>query len=413
MLTLLGFAAVFAPCGVEQLLHRFWVGRLATMSDDEATAELQRIAALGDTSLRPLAAALESPRESVARTAMGLLLSKLDSYRQLPASQAETKLAEMAAALVGESDRFGPTAAESAALLAGRIVSWPFADDGTRRREIIEAAEKLLRGAPRSDRRPQLATAPLSTEADLFDSHTSDRALASASLDENRVFDLVAPLPGGGNRPEPPDDGAGFVTPPEPEPDLPAIRFVESENSSHAASGRAAVSDEQRPETGRAAALTAHTHDSTQSSHRVAASESGHVGNDSRAAGHEPRLYGVLRQLASNDPNLRQAAEAELLALGFNNTERWVARRSVDADPTVRRQLAETLPRMTGVNAPPWLLWLSRDSDARVRHEAMAVLATTGDPEILRRVEQLAERDKDHEIRGDLGKDPERRTLRR
>ena len=43
----------------------------------------------------------------------------------------------------------------------------------------------------------------------------------------------------------------------------------------------------------------------------------------------------------------------------------------------------------------PWLLRLTQDSDAEVRLAALTLLATTGDPTMLNRVQQIARQDRD------------------
>ena len=83
---------------------------------------------------------------------------------------------------------------------------------------------------------------------------------------------------------------------------------------------------------------------------------------------------------------------------GFSEVQLELSRRLLDPDPDVRRELARTLPAMQSVDAGPWLMWLAEDKDPDVRLEAISVLGTTGDPAILRKIEELARRDSDPRI---------------
>ncbi len=53
---------------------------------------------------------------------------------------------------------------------------------------------------------------------------------------------------------------------------------------------------------------------------------------------------------------------------------------------------------MPGIDAQVWLVWLSRDENPDVRLAAMTVMATTADPNVLRRIEQMARTDADPRI---------------
>jgi hypothetical protein len=67
-------------------------------------------------------------------------------------------------------------------------------------------------------------------------------------------------------------------------------------------------------------------------------------------------------------------------------------------DPIVRRQLAEALPRASNVDVKPWLLALCQDTNADVRYTAAGIMATTSDPDLLRRVQELSRTDSDPRI---------------
>jgi len=54
-----------------------------------------------------------------------------------------------------------------------------------------------------------------------------------------------------------------------------------------------------------------------------------------------------------------------------------------------------TLPELRSIDAMPWLLRLTRDDEAEVRLAALTLLATTGDPTMLSRVQEIARQDHD------------------
>ena len=76
----------------------------------------------------------------------------------------------------------------------------------------------------------------------------------------------------------------------------------------------------------------------------------------------------------------------------------------VDPSAARRRELAETLPGLRSIDARRWLKLLAFDEDADVRLTAMTLLATTGDPALVRFVRERAERDADGRIRDQLGR---------
>jgi len=102
--------------------------------------------------------------------------------------------------------------------------------------------------------------------------------------------------------------------------------------------------------------------------------------------------------LRAHEPSRRRRAEEELRALGFEALQLELALQLTDPNPTVRRELAESLPAMPGIDARTWLVWLSRDQNADVRLTAMSVMATTGDLNLMRRIEQMARRDVDPRV---------------
>ena len=109
--------------------------------------------------------------------------------------------------------------------------------------------------------------------------------------------------------------------------------------------------------------------------------------------------FELLHRLSLPDKQEAARARTELLRRGLTEVDFDLARRLFDADPAVRKQLARTLPELRSIDATPWLLHLSKDADAEVRLTAITLMATSGDPALLERVEQIAAEDEDPRIR--------------
>jgi hypothetical protein len=103
----------------------------------------------------------------------------------------------------------------------------------------------------------------------------------------------------------------------------------------------------------------------------------------------------VMRGMQADESGTVAEARAELVRRGFSEVHLELARRLFDPDPEVRKQLVRTLPQLHSIDAMPWLLRLTQDGDAEVRLAALTLLATTGDPTMLSRVEEIARQDHD------------------
>jgi hypothetical protein len=104
----------------------------------------------------------------------------------------------------------------------------------------------------------------------------------------------------------------------------------------------------------------------------------------------------LFAQLKSGDA---ETAEAELTRRGYTYRQIEVGKHLASKDPEERRRWTEALPGMRGINTKDWLLLLSRDENAEVRRAAVTLMATSQDPEMLARVEEVARIDPDAAIR--------------
>jgi hypothetical protein len=106
----------------------------------------------------------------------------------------------------------------------------------------------------------------------------------------------------------------------------------------------------------------------------------------------------LMRRLRSDSEAQQTAARRELLRRGFSEVDLELARQLFSPDVSARKQLALAVPRLASVDAVRWLMWLAADPQPEVRRAAITTLATTGDPRLLDRVEELARKDSDQQI---------------
>ena len=112
-----------------------------------------------------------------------------------------------------------------------------------------------------------------------------------------------------------------------------------------------------------------------------------------------PPLAEVLERLHAATPEDRQSARDQLTSRGLSPQQIALGEALTSPEASIRRRAVETLPSLSQVDAKPWLLWLSHDADFGVRRSVVAILATSGEPELQRRVVEMAVDDPDESVR--------------
>ncbi len=110
-------------------------------------------------------------------------------------------------------------------------------------------------------------------------------------------------------------------------------------------------------------------------------------------------LIELLSQLHVNDAPQATAAERELLRRGCSQRQIEIGRALTSPLASERRRWADALPHLADIDAKPWLLWLSRDADADVRRTVVTLMATSREPELLRRLAEIAATDENEVVR--------------
>jgi len=367
----------FAP--IDRLLAWKWRCQIDAADDREALGEVRRIAGLGEAGLADLAPLLGSERLCVAEAVRQALDDEMRRWPRLDPDSRRRRQLILARALADQIELFSPDARCVASDIALRILAVIPATDASES-AIVAACDQVLRASAVQRRARLLARRP--------GSESEAQRRGSAEFEENRMPRL-ATLPGGNLFPsglDSPSSDAIVEREERVEEDRRTLASNEPARLPEPSAEEmdAAVETDEELE---AAAATLH--------HHVAPTgdETEEEAGDEAAA--------VLRwmfALRANEPSRRHRAEEELKALGFEALQLELAMQLTDPNPVVRRQLAESLPAMPGIDARTWLVWLSRDQHPDVRLAAMSVMATTGDLNIMRRIEQMARRDVDPRV---------------
>lgn len=121
--------------------------------------------------------------------------------------------------------------------------------------------------------------------------------------------------------------------------------------------------------------------------------------------------WALLGDLQSPGTPQASAAAAELHRRGFSLREIEIGKHLTSADAAERTKYTEQLPS-SGIAVKPWLIYLSSDPDAEVRRAAVAIMATSNDPELKAKLRELAITDADEVVRDQAAKSARPATMR-
>jgi len=389
---------------------------LATLPDDEVETSVRRLAELGDAGLSALAASLASDRAAVRQAAHHVLLEEVDRWELLSEGAIASRLEALAHVLAENAPRMDAENRRLAADLALRLLVWPHEADSRPSPWLADCEAVLATAVEHGHPTGSSATAILAAKG-ASGPKQSPPIPASPGLSDlaTTLADKVQ-LPGGELPLEmsPMPASGGFVEP----------RIVRNEPAQSAEPRRLQVpinsrsldgdngdannddDDEQPGATNRPARLPSAAGNSRPTALGLQArrqSLGGPPANDT-AAWQQLQPRDVMRRLHVSDPQVVQAARVELGRRGIKGSLVDLARRATDPDPTVRRQLAESLPSLPGIDARPWLVELSYDENAQVRATAVTLMATSGDLELVHRLEQISRDDPDDYTRAQAAK---------
>ena len=383
----------------EQWSAQYWRRQLADAQEGELPQVVERLAARGTDGIGALVDGLASPRESVQREVRLALDDEVNRWMRLPNREASERIGRLASALASQAETIQASSKPFAADLATRLLLWPTDGAVVDRSRMVAECEQVLRAAhARGDasvdeawRRQRDSALAAQTSADRWASAlpvATHEKLPPATLQAPVLSPLVSvPLPADST--EPPrrlrPDGATARINPARGTKRPAAR-----NPLRAAANQPAQTEDQ----------SADRTDWSQTLDESAGSESvkpaSAVSESDQFSGRKSLdLFG---QLSFNNI-AAAAAEAELTRRGFTHRQIEVGKHLTSTDAEERRRWAEALPGLRGVDTKQWLLILSRDESADVRRAAVILMATSQDPQMLARVEEVARDDPEPALR--------------
>lgn len=113
------------------------------------------------------------------------------------------------------------------------------------------------------------------------------------------------------------------------------------------------------------------------------------------------RIMQLLEALHDSNPQTAESARQKLAEIGLSDDDIQVGWRLRHPDPSVRQKLAESLGESAGPEHADLILELTKDSNRQVRLAALeAVRALPKNPQLRKRVRQIADSDGDPIVRG-------------
>jgi hypothetical protein len=375
----------------DSYLLKSWESELSTLPDQDVEVRLEQIAALGERSLPTLVAALHSERQVVAATAASVLRRTLAELELRSTDESSRIVAGLAQELAARSNRPGPHSAPASTQFATRLLLWPINRkliDGER---LVADCEVIIRSAKRTTRGP----VAVPTDEDV---HAQD-GLAST---RNGVgpAEILTPIAGGGlpmqlmDAPPLPPQNARILPQAPAATSTAPLHFipVQAPRALDTLPGYAADEVAKQP-TSQPPAV-----DSRESLELRRDTVSVPIGATVRPDLRAMADLDLMQKLADDNESLAREAVDELYRRGFQTKHFRLAELLVDPDPNVRLALVRRLPQMPGIDSRPWLLWLSRDQEPAVRKAAVAVIATSSDSALQRRVRELEREETDEEV---------------
>jgi hypothetical protein len=362
----------------ELVLAKVAEEELADAADATVPGVLRKLAALGEPGRAAVVRALGSPRAVIVRSAVQSLDAELESWSRLSPEAVEPRLAELARLLASQVEALQPPAQAAARRLAMRILRWPEAGLSIDRADVILACERVLSAQPP----PRVVQANQPRRG--ATTRVAKKRTGPRAVDRRQAKSRMSEWP----RPALlPDQMAASTlsradssAPPSPNEIAEPARF-DPRDSVPLASAEA----------------------SPDQAHLEAASAASLAGGNGATEDHELDRLSTLDLFARlhDAPTVAQRAARLLERRGFTLRQIEVGKHLTSPDAHERHQWVEALPGMRGVEAKAWLLHLSRDQSLSVRRAAISLLATNRDPEVLRRLAEVAAEERDPDLRAE------------
>lgn len=398
---LLAFALVprFRPSG---MMASRMGSQLSKIPDQLVERQVEQIAQLGLSGTRVLVQALDHRRKLVARSAASALHAQLDRWERLSPNESGPRVARLARMLVEHMQQFDSSARNTAADLALRILHWPVQSQTVSKPELIADCERLV-AAPSVEKQKQSRRPNAVVSRNLDTTVPASHSIPVMEQSESIVDPLSSGDLAGGGLPVV-ETKISTEDPPRQEP---SNLDVSTEEAPRAFPPRG-----RREPTRRSRSPFEEESDSSVSPETQLPSDRDDVSQRNRAeegldeSEEDTELerladLDLIHRLTGSSESEVRAVERELRRRGFEALELSLARRVADPDPTVRRALCENLAELP-VSPGPWLFWLSYDPDPAVRGLTVALMATSQDPRLHRRLREMQSLETDDRVRGQL-----------
>lgn len=417
----IAFVMIVSAVGIytwqhDSIMERHWRSQIETATDSQIPAVMAHIAQQDEKGIALLVESLASPREIVARQAKEMIVALLESWEELDVPARIERLELLAGGLADRVATFPPAAREDAVDLVRMILAWQFNDRLTDGTGVLASCDRVLTIVPDRpaaifgvgtepesvattetaaaiDPLPAAETDPANGDDQLLDIFQSlgsgmpgqEPAIEIDSRSTQRAADSrdsIVPrptdssdsrlLPGFGTASRPSDIMPGPVAALDANP-IPVSALISVSTVDRLRAARESL----KPPVAKPAK------EPTDAASRF-------VGIDS---------WNLMRQLGDEDAEFASLIKAELTRRGFGPLQFELAARLFNENPQVRVELVRMLPRMTSVRATEWLLRLAEDVDAEVRYQALSMLATSSDLDLLARVQEMARMDSEPRTR--------------
>ncbi len=382
--------------GLLRLVPASWQQSLETCEQSEIVPRLHRLIDMQPDGLLRLTDTLKSEREDLALGAAQVLNVHLARWERLPTHIGRAKAKLVAAEIAKHVSELSPQVKLEAARLVKRILRWPSDPGATDRAILVSHCDTVLQAVDEETGVTQAALYVTSENEPSRSILTSSERVLHITPSSGLPVDLphrdadVEPIEA-----PPPTIASPFKSAPTANPDTrrddttaaepPRLMPTPNEgvdNFRVSPQPMPLVSTEMTPAPNRPARLPV---DSELLSRLWEQPQS-------------LSSFELLRLAQSDDGETSRRAWKELHAREIPPKFLELGLHLTNPDPMIRRQWSQRLPSLPGIDARPWLLALSEDDDAEVRMNALVLMATMGDPRLLRRIEQIARDDREPQI---------------
>ncbi len=389
---------------------------LELASDDEAIEIARSLAHVGEAGCAQLVDALGSTRPEVRAAAITVLHEQLTAWRRQAPALTSLRLRQLADAFVRRAPKLkSPEARRAAVSLINRMLAWPGKDEQNGSHTVLAKLNAALRAAE--------GEGVAHRTGGSNNIHVRGADTSVAGQPPNQWTPADTSLPGGGLPVEVPNVAAASSTtgraepattaePSMPEPARPAL-LADRAQDPDAHSGPVSPEDTDALDGPRMRPVMPQQSQPVMNrGARIAASP-----DDLELLWNQPDQltpFRLLKLAHSDDRQIAERAWRAIESRGLPQRELELGWYLTDPDPDVRRHWLDQLPQLAGIDAAPWLVALSRDDDAEVRRAAMTVMATSNDPQLWQRIEEMAHEDHEPQVQTEAARlAAERRAPRR